>query len=165
MVPVRMTEIIAYSAEHLSAVLKLTERAWDPVFPLMRDEIPKYVYDAFYPDGWQKRQLADVEATCLDLSTDMRIALTDARVSGYLGLREHPDDSMGEIYIIAVDPDFQRQGVGEALMAYAFEWMRQRGLSMAMVETGDDAGHSPSRAAYESAGFERYPVARYFRKL
>jgi len=160
-----MTEIIAYTSDHLGAVLKLTERAWEPVFPLMRDEIPNYVYEAFYPDGWQKRQLADVEATCLDQDTEMMIALTGGRVSGYLGLREHLEDSMGEIYIIAVDPDYQRQGVGAALMAYGFEWMRKRGLSMAMVETGGDLGHSPSRASYESAGFERYPVARYFRKL
>ena len=26
-------------------------------------------------------------------------------------------------------------------------------------------GHAPARASYENAGFERYPVARYFRKL
>jgi hypothetical protein len=33
------------------------------------------------------------------------------------------------------------------------------------VETGDDPGHAPARAAYERTGFERWPVARYFREL
>lgn len=160
-----MTKIVAYSEEYLAAILALTQRAWEPVFPLMRDEIPQYVYEAFYPDGWLKRQLADVEATCLDDTTEMLVALTDGFVSGYLGLRENPEDSMGEIYIIAVEPDYQRRGIGAALMKFAFEWMSERGLAMAMVETGGDQGHAPSRATYENAGFERYPVARYFRKL
>jgi RimJ/RimL family protein N-acetyltransferase len=43
--------------------------------------------------------------------------------------------------------------------------MSRSGMRIAMVETGDDPGHAPSRAAYEAAGFERWPVARYFRKL
>lgn len=34
-----------------------------------------------------------------------------------------------------------------------------------MVETGDDPGHQPSLSTYESAGYERWPVARYFREL
>lgn len=36
---------------------------------------------------------------------------------------------------------------------------------MVMVETGGDAEHAPARAAYTSAGFQRWPVARYFRNL
>ena len=72
---------------------------------------------------------------------------------------------MGEIYVVAVHPDYQRRGIGSALLAFAFDALRQQDLSMVMVETGGDEGHAQSRAAYESAGFERYPVARYFRKL
>jgi ribosomal protein S18 acetylase RimI-like enzyme len=82
-----------------------------------------------------------------------------------VGIRMHPEDRMGEIYILAVDPDHQRRGIAVALMDHAMAQMRQAGLKMVMVETGDDPGHSASRATYESAGFERWPVARYFRKL
>ena len=160
-----MTEIIPYAPRYLDDVLSITRAAWSPVFPLMRNDIPRYVFDAFYPDGWLKRQLADVEATCLDDETDMWVAVTDEILSGFLGLRAHEEDSMGEIYIIAVDPAHQRRGIGAALMDFAFEWMHTRGLAMAMVETGGDRGHAPARATYESAGFARYPVARYFRKL
>lgn len=160
-----MTSIVPYEAQHLEAVLDITRAAWAPVFPLMREDIQDYVYDAFYPEGWLKRQLADVEATCLDEETHMWVAMTDGAPSGYLGLRAHKEDSMGEIYIIAVTPAHQKRGVGAALMQFAFDWMRDRKLAMAMVETGDDRGHAPARAAYEAAGFERYPVARYFRKL
>lgn len=158
-------KIIPYSSDYLGKVLDLTIRAWTPVFPLMQKEIPEYVYEAFYPNGWKARQLEDVEAACRDVETDIWLAVTDDKLSGYVGLREHKEDSMGEVYIIAVDPDFQRQGVGDGLMTFALKWMREKGLDIAMVETGGDKGHAPSRAAYENAGFERYPVARYFRKL
>jgi len=160
-----MIEIVPYTPRHLDDVLALTIRAWEPVFPLMNEDIPDYVYDAFYPEGWKVRQLADVEATCLDKETEMWVAQTASNMSGYIGLRVHPEDSMGEIYIIAVDPGAQRQGVGKALMKFAFEWMRQRDLKMAFVETGGDRGHAPARASYESVGFGRYPVARYFKEL
>lgn len=159
------SKIIPYNSDYLGEILELTIRAWAPVFPLMQKEIPEYVYQAFYPNGWKARQLTDVEATCRDTETDIWLCLTDNRLSGYLGLRAHEEDSMGEIYIIAVNPDFQLQGVGAALMEFALKWMRERNLDMAMVETGGDQGHTPSRRTYESAGFERYPVARYFRKL
>lgn len=72
---------------------------------------------------------------------------------------------MGEVYVIAVDPQYQRQGIGAALLSFSFSWMTERGLKMAMVETGGDAGHSRSRNTYEQAGFEKLPVARYFREL
>ena len=34
-----------------------------------------------------------------------------------------------------------------------------------MVEVGGDSGHAPARALYESEGFVRWPVARYFKDL
>ena len=154
-----------YELADLDEVLAITEHAWEPVFPLMREDIQDYVYDAFYPNGWRARQLADVKATCNDENTAMWVAEHDAALAGYMGLRVHPEDSMGEIYIIAVAPDCQRQGVGAALMEFAFGWMRDQNLKMAFVETGGDRGHAPARASYENLGFDRYPVARYFKQL
>ena len=72
---------------------------------------------------------------------------------------------MGEVYVLAVDPRCQRQGVGNALLEHSFERIRRAGMNMVMVETGDDRGHAPARSAYESTGFERWPVARYFKDL
>ncbi len=158
-------EIIPYDATYLHHILDLSIRAWEPVFPLMQQGIPDYVYGAFYPDGWETRQVADIKTMLLDDETHVWLALMDGQLCGYVGLRVHQEDSMGEVYILAVDPDFQKQGIGTALLNFGFEWMQQRGLAMAMVETGGDGGHAPSRATYESVGFERYPVARYFRRL
>lgn len=84
---------------------------------------------------------------------------------GWIGIRPHPEDRMGEIYILAVAPARQRHGVASALIEHAMSEMRRTGLEIVMVETGDDPGHAPSRATCERAGFQRWPVARYFRKL
>ncbi|WP_309236580.1 GNAT family N-acetyltransferase [Microcoleus sp. FACHB-672] len=80
-------------------------------------------------------------------------------------MKLHSEDSMGEIYMVAVDPDFQGRGIGSALIEFALVWMKDAGMSIAMVETGGDAGHAPARHTYEKVGFELFPVARYFKKL
>ena len=72
---------------------------------------------------------------------------------------------MGEVYIVVVDPDYQRRGIGRALMNHSMERARAAGMAMVMVETGGDRGHAPARATYEELGFRRWPVARYFKGL
>lgn len=122
-------------------------------------------FRAFYPDGWEASQRAAVEAICRDPDTPVWVAIVDEAVSGFVGIKTHEESSMGEIYIIAVDPAQQRRGVASTLIAFAFDWMREEGLEIAMVETGHDEGHAPARQAYEKVGFALWPVARYFRAL
>lgn len=38
-------------------------------------------------------------------------------------------------------------------------------MTMIMVETGDDPERASARAAYEAYGYQRWPVARYFKNL
>ena len=158
-------DIKPYTSTHLDAVLSLSKRAWTPVFEKLHPAVQPYVYDAFYPDGWWPRQEADITALLKEDETAVWVALEGGRVHGFVGIRLHPKDQMGEVYIIAVDPDYQKRGIGRALLDTALAQMKHAGMAMVMVETGGDPGHAPSRAAYESAGFERWPVARYFRKL
>lgn len=157
--------VSAYRPDHRRAIVELSERAWTPVFTHLRRSVPPYVYDAFYPQGWWTRQRQDIEDVLDDNPDDTFVALAGERVCGWVSVRLHPEDSMGEIYILAVDPECQGYGIATSLMAAAHDRMRAAGMSIAMVETGDDAGHRPSRAAYESVGYERWPVARYFRDL
>lgn len=130
--------------QHRQAVLDLSERAWQPVFAELRAAVPAYVYRAFYPAGWWERQRQDIAALLDTEHERVSIALVDDAVAGWVGIRLHPEDSMGEVYILAVDPDHQRQGVARALMAAAHEQMRAAGMTIAMVETGGDPGHQPS---------------------
>jgi ribosomal protein S18 acetylase RimI-like enzyme len=158
-------EIIPFTTDHEGRVLALSLRAWAPVFEKLERSVPSYVFRAFYPEGWRDRQAADIRRFLQAEGRNARVAVEAGAVLGWLGTRLHPEDRMGEIYILAVDPDHQRRGVAHALMAHAMAAMRDAGMAIVMVETGDDPGHAPSRATYERAGFERWPVARYFREL
>lgn len=100
-----------------------------------------------------------------DEPENVDVALDGATVTGWVCTRLHPGDRMGELYVLAVDPDHQRRGIGSALMRHSLARVRAAGMTMVMVETGDDPGHAPARASYESAGFQRWPVARYFKHL
>ena len=93
------------------------------------------------------------------------VAVVDGRPVGWVCTRLHPEDRMGEVYIVVVDPDYQRRGIGRALMNHSMERARAAGMAMVMVETGGDLGHAPARATYEGLGFQRWPVARYFKDL
>jgi ribosomal protein S18 acetylase RimI-like enzyme len=77
----------------------------------------------------------------------------------------HPADQTGEIHIVAVSPGFQRRGIGKALMDFAEQRIRNAGMTMVMVETAGDSGHEAARKTYEASGYERWPVARYFKPL
>jgi GNAT superfamily N-acetyltransferase len=158
-------EVISYSSHHQTQILSLSLRAWEPVFAQVRQAVQPYVYNNFYPNGWDVRQTADIETFLRDESDSVWVACLGETVVGWVGVRLHPEDKMGEIYILAVDPDHQRQGIGAALLDTAHDVMREAGMAMVMVETGDEDGHVASRATYERAGFVRWPVARYFKEL
>ncbi|WP_430402537.1 GNAT family N-acetyltransferase [Hyphomonas sp.] len=158
-------QIIPYTPERRSAVLDLTASAWSPVFANTRHEVPDFVYDAFYPNGWQERQIEDVGALLDQNEVSVWLLLDGQRLLGFFGLQLHPEDQMGAIHIIAIAPDRQRQGLGRHLMQFAEAQIRDAGMSMVMVETVGDSGHAPARAAYEASGYQRWPVARYFKKL
>ena len=158
-------QIEPFELSQKSQVLELSLRAWDPVFAKLKPAVQDYVYDAFYPKGWRVRQASDIEQFLENEGDHVWVAIEAASVLGWVGIRLHLEDRMGEIYILAVDPSHQRRGIGVALIDFAMERMRQSGMEIVMVETGDDPGHSASRATYEHAGFERWSVARYFRKL
>lgn len=153
-----------YDDHHIGAVIRLSLRAWAPVFASLQGVMNPAVYAHFYPD-WRVSQHKAVEAVCAAQDRHVWVAVEGNAVVGFVAVKLHPASSMGEIYMLAVDPDFQRRGIGAALTHFALAWMQDAGMSVAMVETGADPGHSPARCTYEKAGFERLPVARYFHKL
>ncbi|MEM9633711.1 MAG: GNAT family N-acetyltransferase [Pseudomonadota bacterium] len=158
-------EIVHYSPDQKETLVNLSLRAWAPVFERMKLEIPAFIYDSFYPGGWQKRQSADVGAFLEAEGERTFVAIRSGEVSGFIGLRLHPEDQMGEIYILATNPDHQRQGIADTLIRHAEVQMCRHGLKISMVETSGDSGHLPARRAYEAAGYSTLPVARYFKQL
>lgn len=158
-------EIVPFEPARKQAVIDLTIEAWTPVFARTQADVPRFVYDAFYPHGWEHRQTADVAALLDAEPENIWLAVMGEDLAGYIGIRIHPDDRMGEIYIIAVSPAHQRKGIGRQLMQFAEQQIQVSGMTMIMVETIGDSGHAPARRAYEAFGFEPWPVARYFKPL
>ena len=157
-------EIRPFAETDLDAVVHLSLRAWEPVFDSLEASMDAEVYRELHPD-WQAGQKESVEAACRDADIHVWIAREDSRVVGFTALRLHADDGLGEIYMIAVDPDHQRRGIATALTNHALDWFVAAGMTVAMVETGGDPGHAPARRAYEAVGFRRLPIARYFKKI
>ena len=145
------------------AVVALSLRAWEPVFDSILATLDSAVYETFYPDGWRSHQRAAVETALAE--QDVWVAEQDGAVVGFVSVVLHPDDGLGEVHMVAVDPDRQQHGVGAALTDRAVAWMRESGAKLAMVETGADPGHGPARRLYERSGFGLWPVARYFKAL
>ena len=158
-------QIEPYDPRHLDAVIRLSLRAWTPVFDSIQNAMNADVYQAFYPNHWRVSQQKAVEDVCAAEDTKVWVAIDAGSTVGFVAVKLHSEDSMGEIYMVAVDPDFQSRGIGSALIQFALAWMKDAGISIAMVETGGDPGHAPARHTYEKVGFELFPVARYFKKL
>ena len=158
-------EIEPYSPHHLDAVVRLSLRAWTPVFDSIQKAMNADVYRAFYPDNWRVSQQKAVEDVCAAEDTNVWVAIDTGSTVGFVAVKLDSESSMGEIYMVAVDPDFQGHGIGSALIEFALDWMRDAGMSVAMVETGGDPGHAPARRTYEKVGFGLLPIARYFKKL
>ncbi|MDJ0773499.1 MAG: GNAT family N-acetyltransferase [Mastigocoleus sp. MO_167.B18] len=154
-----------YDPLHLDAVIRLSLRAWTPVFDSIQKAMNADVYQTFYPDNWRVSQQKAVKDVCAAEDTNVWVAIDAGATVGFVAVKLHSEDSMGEIYMVAVDPDFQGRGIGSALIEFALDRMKDAGMSIAMVETGGDPGHAPARHTYEKSGFELWSVAKYFKKL
>jgi ribosomal protein S18 acetylase RimI-like enzyme len=153
-----------YDPEQLDAVVRLSLRAWTPVFESIQKVMDVDVYRELHPD-WRVSQQKAVEGVCAAEDTKVWVAIDAGSTVGFVAVKFHSVPRMGEIYMIAVDPDYQRRGIGTALTKFALDRMRDAGMSVAMAETGGDTDHAPARRTYENVGFGLLSIARYFKKL
>ncbi len=158
-------EIEPFETRHQGGVVRLSLRAWAPVFESIEAAMDAEVYRELYPDGWRTSQQRAVEATCASEEMAVWVARDADAIVGFVAVKLDDEAGLGEVHMIAVDPDHQRRGIGTALTEFALDQMRLAGMSVAMVETGGDPGHGPARRTYEGAGFGLLPISRYFKKL
>ncbi len=148
------------------AVVDLSLRAWAPAFASLEQTLGSEIFGRLRPD-WREDQRRAVEDVCAAKKGRVWIAEVDgATAVGFVAIElHHPERGMGEISMLAVDPDHQGGGVGTALTEFALDRLKDAGMTVAMVETGGDPGHAAARRTYEKAGYVLLPIARYFKNL
>jgi ribosomal protein S18 acetylase RimI-like enzyme len=147
------------------AVVDLSLRAWAPVFTSLEQVLGSDVFRRLHPD-WREDQRRTVEDVLAAKKGRVWVAEADGAVAGFVAIElHHPERSMGEISMLAVDPDYQGGGIGIALTEFASDRLNDAGMKVAMVETGGDPGHAAARRTYEKAGYVLLPIARYFKNL
>jgi mycothiol synthase len=85
------------------------------------------------------------------------------RLAGFVWTKIHADEAppLGEIYVIAVDPDFGGQRLGRALTLSGLDWMhRAHGVDVGMLYV--DAANEPAVRLYTSIGFEVHHTDRAY---
>jgi len=158
-------QIRLFDDRDADAVVDLSLRAWAPAFASLEQVMGSEIFRRQHPD-WREDQRRAVEDVCAAKKGRVWIAEVDGATVGFVAIElHHPERSMGEISMLAVDPDHQGGGIGTALTEFALDRLKDAGMTVAMVETGGDPGHAAARRTYEKAGYIHLPIARYFKNL
>lgn len=85
------------------------------------------------------------------------IAWKEKQVVGFLSLKQHTEFA-AEIYVMAVHPQFHRQGIGHQLIEVAEKNLRKHGIEYLQVKTlgvsRPNSYYAQTRAFYQSVGFK-----------
>jgi ribosomal protein S18 acetylase RimI-like enzyme len=145
----------------LAEIVELSLLAWEPVFESFERVLGPRVFPILYPD-WRKTQAEGVAGACQ--ATDKYhtlVAELDGRVVGFIAYELKGET--GEVVLLAVHPESQKQGIATELNQAALDAMKAVGMKMAVAETGGEEGHAPARRAYEKARYTGLQVVRYFK--
>ncbi|MGI9621616.1 MAG: mycothiol synthase [Acidimicrobiales bacterium] len=91
-----------------------------------------------------------------------RILELDGRIAGFCWTKVHAGTipTLGEIYVIAVDPDFHGRGLGGPMTLAGLEWLADQGIGVSNLYVESD--NAPALATYERLGFTTHSVNRAY---
>lgn len=150
-----------YRRQDEGRVVELSLQAWAPVFASVEQVLGREIFLRLHPD-WREDQAKAVRGTLADHAMQVWVVEGDRGVVAFVAATLHRETQTGEIWMVAVDPEAQGQGLGTLLTDHATDWLRGSGMRLAMIDTGGDPGHAPARRVYEKAGYTLLPIARYF---
>jgi len=149
----------------IERVVELSLLAWAPVFASWEEILGPDIFPIVFPD-WRKTQAESVESALRDAGKHAVCGELGGTVVAFLVYELSDESGTGEIYMVAVHPDYQGRGFGVELNQYALDRMKEAGMKVAYVGTGGDPGHAPARRSYEKVGFNvALPGVHYYKRL
>ncbi len=92
-----------------------------------------------------------------------RLLHDNDRLVGFCWTKIHSDvePALGEIYVIAIDPDCHGRGLGKPMTLAGLEWLSAQGLREGMLYVESD--NEPANATYAAIGFTHHHTDRAYR--
>lgn len=110
---------------------------------------------AWHPDqsDWTLEKIRQKEAEDWFDPEGFLLCERDGRLVGFCWTKIHPDEHppLGEIFVIAVDPDFHGQGLGRPLVLAGLNWLADHDLRNAILYV--EATNESAIALYQRLGF------------
>ena len=148
--------------------LGVSSLTWRPFVPGADDEawleVNNRAFD-WHPEqgGWTRSMLTDHFTEPWFDPAGFLIHERDGRLAAFCWTKVHGDEDppLGEIYVIAVDPDFHGTGLGKLITVAALDWLhRERGVTVGMLYV--DSANEPAVRLYEKLGFTVHHIDRAY---
>ena len=113
--------------------------------------------------GLTPQEMADRMAEEWFDAEGFRLYEQSGQLAGFCWTKIHPDENPpgGEIYAIAVDPDFHGRGLGKPMTLAGLDYLADQGLTVGFLYVESD--NDPAVATYRSLGFDHHSTNRAYR--
>jgi ribosomal protein S18 acetylase RimI-like enzyme len=144
------------------AINAINRRAWSG--GITTHELLEQRHGRLNNQDWRERITSAVGEHLARPDVTTFVAEHQGKVIGFAAAQidQQPPAEMGTVSYNAVDPDYQRQGVGTALIEHVIAFLEAQGahvLNVVTVETDEPVKH-----IYERLGFEKLTCLIYYSK-
>ena len=114
--------------------------------------------------GWTPALLAEHQAEPWFDAEGFLIHEREGRIAAFCWTKIHDSEQppIGEVFVIAVDPDFHGLGLGRALTLAGYQHLETQGITKAMLYV--DADNTPAVHLYRDIGLEVATVRRLYQR-